>query len=124
MKIVETTTGVRPQGPYSQGIVANGFVFVSGTVGIDPKTGNMVAGGLNEQAKQTMENIKAILEAAGSGLNKVLKASVFIKDASFFKDMNAIYSAALGGHKPTRTTVVTGFARDDVLIEIDVIATQ
>ena len=124
MKFIETDKATKPLGPYSQGIVANGFVFVSGTVGIDPKTGNMVAGGLNEQTKQTMENIKNILEAGGSALSKVVKASVFIKDMGYFKDMNAVYSSYMGGHKPTRTTVVVGFARDDVLIEIDVIATQ
>jgi 2-iminobutanoate/2-iminopropanoate deaminase len=124
MKIVETPKGVKPQGPYSQGIVANGFVFVSGTVGIDPNTGMMVPGGINEQTKQTLENIKAVLEAAGSSIDKVVKASVFLKDGGHFKDMNAVYSGVMGTHKPCRTTVATGFARDDVLVEIDMIAVQ
>lgn len=124
MKVIETQNATKPLGPYSQGIVANGFVFVSGTVGIDPKSGNMVSGGLIEQTKQTMENLKAILEAGGSGLDKVVKTSVFIKEPGFFKDMNAIYSSYMGGHRPARTTVAVAFAREDVLIEIDVIATQ
>jgi len=124
MKIIETPKAVKPLGPYSQGIVANGFVFLSGTVGIDPTTNEMVKGGVVEQTKQAMQNIKAILEAAGSGVDKIVKSSVFISEASFFKDMNGAYTSVLGTHKPVRTTVVTGFARADVLVEIDVIATQ
>jgi 2-iminobutanoate/2-iminopropanoate deaminase len=124
MKFIETPKAGRPLGPYSQGIASNGLVFVSGTIGADPKTGQMVAGGIVEQTKQAMENIKSILEAGGSGIEKVLKVSVFLKDGSHFKDMNGAYSSFLGTHRPVRTTVVTGFAREDVLVEIDVIATQ
>jgi 2-iminobutanoate/2-iminopropanoate deaminase len=124
MKFIETANAVRPLGPYSQGIAANGFVFVSGTVGIDPKSNEMVKGGIQEQTKQVMENIKAVLEAGGSAIEKIVKVSVFIKDGTHFKDMNATYSTFLGTHRPIRTTVVTGFARDDVLVEIDVVAVQ
>ena len=122
MRFIETPKAVRPIGPYSQGIVSNGLVFVSGTIGVDPVTNMMVAGGINEQTKQVMENIKTILEAAGSGVEKIVKANVYIKDGAHFRDMNAIYASFLGTHRPTRTTVVTGFARDDILVEIDVVA--
>ena len=85
MKFIETPNAVRPLGPYSQGIATNGLVFVAGTIGADPKTGKVVAGGIVEQTKQIMENIKAILEAGGSGIEKIVKVSVFIKDASYFR---------------------------------------
>jgi 2-iminobutanoate/2-iminopropanoate deaminase len=124
MRFIETPNAVKPMGPYSQGIVANGLVFVAGTIGVDPKTNELVKGGIVEQTTQVMKNIKAILEAGGSGVEKIVKVSVFIKEASHFKDMNQAYSSFLGTHRPVRTTVVTGFARDDLLVEIDVIATQ
>jgi 2-iminobutanoate/2-iminopropanoate deaminase len=122
MKYIESPKAVKPLGPYSQGIVANGMVFVSGTVGISPTTNSMVAGGIKEQAKQALENVKAILEAGGSGLERVLKVSVFLKDGSHFKEMNEVYTSYFGSHKPTRTTVVAGFVKDDILIEIDCVA--
>jgi reactive intermediate/imine deaminase len=113
MKYIETPKSVKPLGPYCQGIVANGMVFVSGTVGMDPATNSMVPGGIKEQATQTLANIKSILEAGGSELGKVLKVSVFLEDGADFKVMD---------HKPTRTTVVAGFVKDGILIEIDCIA--
>ena len=123
MKIVETSKGVKPLGPYSQAVSSNGFIFVSGTVGIDPGTGKVVAGGIREQTKQALENIKVVLEEGGSSLDSVTKAGVFIKEASFFKDMNEVYATYFSKHKPARTTVVTGFAREDILVEIDIVAT-
>jgi 2-iminobutanoate/2-iminopropanoate deaminase len=122
MRYVESAKAVKPIGPYSQGIVANGMVFVSGTVGTDPTTNSIAPGGIKEQTRQTFENIKAILEAGGSGLERVMKVSVFLKDGSHFKEMNEVYSSYFGNHKPTRTTVVTGFVKDEILIEIDCIA--
>jgi len=122
MKYIVTPKAVKPVGPYSQGIVANGMVFVSGTVAMNPVSNSMVPGGIKEQATQTLENVKAILEAGGSGLEKVLKVSVYLKDGNDFKVMNEVYSSFFGDHKPTRTTVVTGFVRDGILIEIDCVA--
>jgi 2-iminobutanoate/2-iminopropanoate deaminase len=124
MKFIETPKAVKPLGPYSQGIVSNGLVFVAGTIGMDPKTNMIAKGGITAETKQAMENIKSILEAGGSGIEKILKVNVYLKDASHFKDMNTTYATFLGTHRPVRTTVVTGFARDDILVEIDVIATQ
>jgi len=122
MKYIVTPKAVKPVGPYSQGIVANGMVFVSGTIAMNPVSNSMVPGGIKEQTTQTLENIRAILEAGGSGPEKVLKVSVYLKDGNDFKAMNEVYSAFFGDHKPTRTTVVAGFVRDGILIEIDCIA--
>ena len=122
MKYIETAKAVKPMGPYSQGIVANGMVFVSGSVATNPATNSIVLGGIKEQTRQALENVKAILEAGGSSPEKVLKVSVFLKDGSHFKEMNEVYSAFFGSHKPTRTTVVVGFVKDDILIEIDCVA--
>jgi 2-iminobutanoate/2-iminopropanoate deaminase len=122
MNYIETPKAVKPLGPYSQGIVANGMVFVSGTVGMNPATNSMIPGGIKEQATQTLENVKSILEAGGSSLGKVLKVSVFLKNGADFKVMNDVYSSFFGNHKPTRTTVVAGFVKDGILIEIDCIA--
>jgi 2-iminobutanoate/2-iminopropanoate deaminase len=124
MNFIETPKAVKPLGPYSQGIASNGLVFVCGSVGVDPKTNEMVKGGIQEQTKQTMENIKNILEAGNSSVDKILKVNVYLKDGAHFKDMNQVYATVLGTHRPVRTTVVVGFARDDVLVEIDVIASQ
>jgi 2-iminobutanoate/2-iminopropanoate deaminase len=122
MRYIESSKAVKPIGPYSQGIVANGMVFVSGTVAINPATNSMVAGGIKEQTKQALENVRSVLEAGGSGLERVLKVTVFLKDGSHFKEMNEVYSSYFGSHKPTRTTVVAGFVKDDILVEIDCIA--
>lgn len=122
MRFIESTKAVRPIGPYSQGIVTGNLLFISGTIGVDPVSNMMVKGGIVEQTKQVMENIKNILEAGGSGIEKIVKANVYIKDGAHFRDMNTAYSSFLGTHRPTRTTVVTGFARDDILVEIDVVA--
>ena len=123
MKYIETPKAVKPIGPFSQGIVENGMVFVSGTIAMDAATNTLVAGGIREQTTQVFENVKAILEAGGSSLGKVVKVSVFLKDGGHFKEMNEVYSSYFGTHKPARTTVVTGFVRDGILVEIDCVAT-
>lgn len=122
MRFVQTPKGVTPIGPYSQAIVSGSLLFVSGTIGVDPATNSMVKGGIVEQTRQVMENIKNVLEAGGSGVEKIVKANVYLKDGAHFRDMNQTYASFLGTHRPTRTTVVTGFARDDILVEIDVVA--
>lgn len=124
MKIVETPNAPKPLGPYSQGIIANGFVFVCGSVGVDPKTGQLISGGILEQTRQSLENIKAILEASGSSMDKAVKVTVYLKDVSFGKDMNQVYSTYFPNTRPVRSTVVVGFTRDDLLVEIDAIAVQ
>jgi len=123
MKFIESAEAVKPIGPYSQGVISNGLVFVSGQIALDPKTNAFVKGGIREQTKRVLDNLRAVLVAGGSGLDKVLKVTVYIKDISYFKDMNEVYAAEFGSHKPARSTVVCGFVKDEVLVEIDVIAT-
>ena len=123
MKFIESAEAVKPIGPYSQGVISNGLVFVSGQIALDPKTNAFVKGGIREQTQRVLDNLRAVLVAGGSSLDKVLKVTVYIKDISYFKDMNEVYAAEFGVHKPARSTVVCGFVKDEVLVEIDVIAT-
>ena len=122
MKTVQTSKAPKPIGPYSQGIVEGGFVFTSGMVAIDPETSKVVSGGIREQTKRVLENVKAILEEAGSSMQKVTKTTVYLKEQSYFKDMNEVYASYFGDHKPARSTIVCDFMLSDVLVEIDVIA--
>lgn len=123
MKAVYSKEGPEPIGPYSQALVVNDLVFVSGMIAIDPATGRMVSGGAREQTVRCLASLKAVLQAAGTTEKNVAKTTVYIRDASLFKEMNEVYAAFFGEHKPARATVVTGFPRDDILVEIDAIAT-
>jgi 2-iminobutanoate/2-iminopropanoate deaminase len=112
-------------GPYSQGIRAGNLVFTAGQIALDPATQQVVAPGIAEQTTQVMENLKAILEAAGSSLSNVVKATVFLKDFNDFAAMNAIYGAYIapeGVAPPARSTVEVSRLPKDVLVEIDLIA--
>jgi len=122
MKPVESSGAPKPIGPYSQAVVEGGFVFVAGMVGLDPATGKMVEGGVREQTARALASLKSVLEKAGTSPKKVTKTTVYIKDGAFFKDMNEVYAGFFGDHRPARTTVVTGFPREDILVEIDAIA--
>lgn len=122
LKVVQTNNAPKPIGPYSQGIVSEGFMFTAGVIGLDPKTGNMVTGGIREQTKRVLDSLDAILEQGGSSLDKVVKTTVYLKETSLFKDMNEVYSLFFTNHKPPRSTIVCSFMREDVLIEIDAIA--
>jgi 2-iminobutanoate/2-iminopropanoate deaminase len=112
-------------GPYSQGVRLGNLVFTAGQGPVDPATGKVVPGGITEQTTQVMENLKAILEAAGSSLGRALKASVFLKDMNDFAAMNAVYATYLAPHgviPPARTTVQAARLPMDILVEIDLIA--
>lgn len=112
-------------GPYSQGIRVGNLLFTAGQGPTDPATGKVVDGGIAEQTTQVMENLKAILEAGGSSLEKAVKASVFLKDMNDFAAMNAVYAKFLapdGVVAPARTTVQAARLPGDILVEIDVIA--
>ena len=100
------------------------MVFVSGMIALDPATGKMVSGGVQEQTARALESLKGVLKAAGTSEKNVVKTTVFIKDASMYKDMNETYAKFFGKHKPARATLVTGFPRDDILVEIDAIASK
>ena len=110
-------------GPYSQAIAASGFVFVAGQIPIDPATGAFVAGGIEEQTDRVLTNIKAILEAAGSSMDKVVKTTVFLADLSDFDAMNRVYGRYFeGAEPPARATVQVSRLPKGALVEIDAIA--
>ena len=105
IQVIQTDKAGAPVGPYSQGIKAGGFVFVAGEKGIDPKTNKIVPGGIAAETRQTLENIKAVLEAAGSGMDRVVSTFVFMTDLSEFSTMNEIYAEYFVTNPPGRTTV-------------------
>jgi 2-iminobutanoate/2-iminopropanoate deaminase len=122
-EIVLTDRGPKPIGPYSQAIKVNGLLFVSGQVAIDPKTGEFVPGGIAEQTERTLENVKSIVEAAGSKLGHVIKTTVFLKNISDFAAMNEVYARFFSVAPPARSTVEVARLPKDALVEMEVIAT-
>lgn len=119
---VSTSNAPKAIGPYSQAIKANGFVFISGQVAFDPATGNLITGGIEQQTEQVMKNLSAILQAAGSGWDKVVKTTVYLKNMSEFTQMNEIYGRFHTAAPPARSTVEVARLPRDVSVEIDVIA--
>jgi 2-iminobutanoate/2-iminopropanoate deaminase len=122
-EIVLTDRGPKPIGPYSQAIKVNGLLFVSGQVAIDPKTNEFVGGGIELQTERTLENVKGIVEAAGSKLGHVIKTTVFLKNMSDFAAMNEIYARYFSTTPPARSTVEVARLPKDALVEMEVIAT-
>jgi len=120
--IVLTDHGPKPIGPYSQAIRANGFLYVSGQVALDPKTGQLVGADIRQQTERTLENVKGILEAAGSNLHHVVKTTVFLKDMNDFAAMNEAYGKYFPSAPPARSTVQVARLPKDALVEIEVIA--
>jgi len=121
-EIVLTDRGPKPIGPYSQAIKANGFLFASGQVAIDPKTNEFIGGDIRQQTERVLENVKALLEAAGSNLHHVVKTTVFLKDMNDFTAMNEIYARYFASAPPARSTVAVAGLPKSALLEIDVIA--
>lgn len=119
---VHTDSAPKAIGPYSQAIKANGFVFASGQIPLDPATMQIVEGGIREQTERVMNNLSAVLEAAGSSLDRVVKTTVFLADLADFADMNETYGRFFGEVPPARSTVQVSRLPRDVRIEIDVIA--
>jgi len=122
MRIVSTEKAPAAVGHYSQGIVTGGLVFVSGQMPIDPATGEIKATSIEDQVAQSMANVSAILEAAGSSLDSVVKTVIFLTDMSLFARANAAYAAAMGDHRPARSAVPTLPLPRGALVEIEVIA--
>jgi 2-iminobutanoate/2-iminopropanoate deaminase len=120
--IVLTDRGPKPIGPYSQAIKSNGFVFVSGQIALDPKTGEFSAPDIKLQTEKVFENLKGILEASGASLHHVVKATVYLKDMNDFAAMNEIYARFFTAAPPARSTVQVARLPKDALVEIDVIA--
>lgn len=121
-KVIATETAPKALAFYSQAIVHNGVAYVAGQVPLNPATGELVGGDITQQATQVLENVKAILEAAGSGMNKALKVSVFLSDMNEFAQMNEVYGSYFPVDPPARTTVQVARLPRDVKIEIDCIA--
>ena len=119
---IQTDNAPAAIGPYSQAIKAGGFVFVSGQIPIDPQTGQFVAGGVAEQTEQVLKNLSAVLEAAGSSLDRVVKTTVFLADMKEFTGMNEVYATFFSGPPPSRATVAAAGLPRDARVEIEAVA--
>jgi 2-iminobutanoate/2-iminopropanoate deaminase len=123
-EIISTKDAPQAIGPYSQAIKANGFVFTSGQVAIDPATQQVVSGDIGAQTERVLRNLSEVLEAAGSGLGKVVRCTVFLKNMNDFAAMNQVYGKYFSSVPPARSTVEVARLPKDVLVEIDVIALE
>jgi 2-iminobutanoate/2-iminopropanoate deaminase len=121
-EVINTDKAPKAIGPYSQGIKANGFVFCSGQIPADPKTGELVTGSITEQTRQALSNLKAVIEKAGSGMDKVVKVTVFLRDMNDFSEMNTEYAMWFSDGPPARAAVQVARLPKDVGIEIEAIA--
>ncbi|MCS7087790.1 MAG: RidA family protein [Thermoflexales bacterium] len=121
-QVVQTLNAPKAIGPYSQAIVAHGFVFCSGQIPIDPETGEVVSGGIEAQTHRVLQNLKAVLEAAGSSLDRVVKTTVFLQDIDDFALMNGVYASYFPHNPPARSTVEVARLPRGVLVEIECIA--
>jgi 2-iminobutanoate/2-iminopropanoate deaminase len=119
---VATPNAPRAIGPYSQATRAGDFLFTAGQVGFDPATGELVDGGIQEQTARVLENLGAILAAAGVGLSSVVKTTVYLVDMSAFAAMNEVYARAFGDHRPARSTVAVAALPRGAQVEIDAVA--
>lgn len=122
-KEIKTEKAPKAIGPYSQAIEANGFVFASGQIAIDPSTSELSTGTIEEQTRLVLNNLKAVLEAAGTSLDKAVKCTVFLKDMNDFSKMNAVYGEFFKPPYPARATVQVARLPKDVKVEIEAIAT-
>jgi 2-iminobutanoate/2-iminopropanoate deaminase len=120
--IVLTDKGPKPIGPYSQAVKSNGFLFASGQVALDPRNNEFLSGDIRQQTERALENIKAIVEAAGSNFHHVVKTTVFLKDMNDFAAMNEAYGKFFPAAPPARSTVQVARLPKDALVEIEVIA--
>lgn len=122
MKKIITTEAPLPAGHYSQAISYNGLVFVSGQLPLDPQTGKMVEGGIETQLTQTIENIRSILAASNSSLDRVLKTNIYIPDIKYWPAINRVYAEIFGEHRPARAVIPCGPLHYGALLEMEVIA--
>ncbi|MGH9661173.1 MAG: RidA family protein [Bryobacteraceae bacterium] len=122
MKTISTDNAPKAIGPYSQAVVHGGLAFVSGQIPLDPATGQLVEGDIVIQTERVLENLKAVLDACGSGLDRVLKTTVYLKDMSEFARMNEVYGRYFAAPYPARATVEVARLPRDVRVEIDAIA--
>ncbi len=121
-KEIESANAPKAIGPYSQAIAANGFVFASGQIPIDPSSGKLSTGSIEEQTRLVLSNLKAVLEAAGSSLDKTVKCTVFLQDMNDYSEMNAVYGEFFKAPYPARAAVQVARLPKDVKVEIEAIA--
>lgn len=122
-EVISTKNAPKAIGPYEQGIKCNGFLFTSGQIALDPATGQMIEGDVSTQTRRVLDNLKAVLEAGGSSLDRVVKATVYLTDLSNFVKMNEVYAEYLGHAKPARSTVGVATLPRGASVEIDLVAT-
>ena len=121
-RIISTEAAPKAIGPYSQAVIHNGLVFLSGQIPLDPSTNQLISGDIAAQTERVLENIKAVLEASGSSLDRVLKTTVFLKDMGNFPNMNQVYARYFPQNAPARSTIEAARLPRDVEVEIDAIA--
>jgi 2-iminobutanoate/2-iminopropanoate deaminase len=121
-RTIQTKDAPSAIGPYSQGVVAGGFLFTAGQIALDPATGEVVSGDVAAQATRVLQNLTAVLAAAGATWNDVVKTTVFLQDMNDFARVNEVYSSALGSARPARTTVAVAGLPRGVRVEIDAVA--
>lgn len=122
MESIQTDQAPQAIGPYSQAIKANGFIFASGQIPLDPATGQLIEGDIRAQTERVLNNVSAVLRAAGSSLDRVVKTTVFLADMNDFAAMNEVYAAYFGSSRPARSTVQAARLPRDVQVEIEVVA--
>lgn len=122
MEFVFTEKAPKPAGHYSQGVVHGGLVYVSGQLAIDPATGEKKLGSIEEQTGQALKNVAAVLEAAGSGIDRVLKTTVYVSDIALWPRVNAVYAEFFGDHKPARAVVPTRELHFGFQVEVEAVA--
>ncbi len=122
-QVVDTDSAPKTIGPYSQAIKVGNLIFTSGQIAIDPEKNELISGGIKEQTRRVLQNLKAVLEAAGSSLANVVKTTVYLSDMNEFSAMNEVYGQFFESAKPARATVEVSRLPKDVKVEIDAIAT-
>ncbi len=121
-EVIATDKAPKAIGPYSQAVRANGFVFLSGQIAIDPATQQMMSGTVHDQTERVLQNIRGVLRACGSDMERVVKTTVFLKDMNDFAGMNEVYSRYFSEAPPARSTVQAARLPKDALVEIEVVA--
>ena len=121
-KVIQTDKAPKAIGPYSQAIRTDAMIYTAGQTGLEPATGELIAGGVEEQTRQVLNNIRNVLEAAGSSLEQVVKTTVFLQDMNDFAKMNAIYAEYFGENPPARSTIAVAALPKGGLVEIEAVA--
>jgi len=124
MRIIETDAAPEAIGPYSQAVALGGLLFCSGQIALDPATGAIVGDSAAEQARRVLENLGAVLRAGGSGFERVVKTTIFLKNMGDFAAVNEVYAASFANHRPARATVAVKTLPRNVLVEMDAIAAR